>query len=264
MNQLAILAVAATIALRQKLAGRVGSFYREGRRARKHIYKEKIMHSATDSTEPGRAGAQRGSFRLVILLTIGIALGLLLGLFLVRLSQGRPLFGPPQLYGRALEPDEPLDFTLTAHTGERVSLSDFRGKPVLLYFGYTFCPDVCPATMAEMKWMMEELGRRADEVQVIMVSVDPERDTPAQLGEYVKAFHPSFIGLTGTKEELVAVTAEMGIYVHKHEGTAATGYLIDHTATVQVLDGNGRLRHLFSFGTTGKEMASDMRHLLRE
>lgn len=222
------------------------------------------MHSATDPTEPGRAETRRGSARLAILLTIGVALGLLLGLFLVRLSQGRPLFGPPQLYGLSLEPAEPLDFSLTAHTGEVVSLSDFRGKLVLLYFGYTFCPDVCPATMVELKWMMEALGRQADDVQVIMVSVDPGRDTPAQLSEYVAAFHPSFIGLTGTEAELKEVTGPMGIYVYKHEGTAATGYLIDHTATVSVLDRNGRLRHLFPFGTTGTEMASDMRYLLRE
>jgi protein SCO1 len=241
-----------------------GSFYREGRRAKSIIAKEYKMHSVTDSTGPGRAKMRPGGRRLAILLTIGIVLGLLLGLLLIRLSQGEPLFGSSPQYGVALDPAEPVNFSLTAHTGDTINLSDFQGKPVLLYFGYTFCPDVCPATMMELKWMMEELGRRADQVQVIMVSVDPERDIPAQLGEYVTSFHPSFIGLTGTEEELAAVTAEMGVYVYKHEGTAATGYLIDHTATVQVLDGNGRLRLLFPFGTTGKEMAADMRHLLRE
>jgi protein SCO1 len=221
------------------------------------------MDDMTDLMETKPKQANRSTLRLALLLGVGILLGTLLGLALVRLSQGQPLLGQPIRYGVDIRSEEPMAFSLVDHTGETVNLSDFQGKPVLLYFGYTFCPDVCPATMVELKWMMEELGRRADEVQVIMVSVDPERDTPEQLNAYVTQFHPSFVGLTGSEEALTAVTHQFGIYVYKHEGTLASGYLIDHTASVQVLDRNGRLRLIFPFGTTGKEMAADMRYLLR-
>jgi protein SCO1 len=222
------------------------------------------MDGTSDSKEIDRKATKSDGTRLAVLLTLGVLLGLLLGLVLVRASRGGPLFGPPPLHGLEVKPAAPLDFRLTAHTGETVSLSDFRGKPVLLYFGYTYCPDVCPATMTELKWMMKELGSRADEVQVIMISVDPERDIPTQLSDYVTHFHPSFVGLTGTENELAQVREQMGIYVSKHEGTAVTGYLVDHTATVQGLDKNGRLRLLFPFGTTGEEMASDLLRLLRD
>ncbi|MCB8985881.1 MAG: SCO family protein [Ardenticatenaceae bacterium] len=213
--------------------------------------------------EPQVAPKKTVSGRLYALLAVGLLLGLLLGWVLVRMSQGRPLFGPPQFHGLVIQSPPPLsNFTLTATNGERMSLLDFRGKLVVLYFGYTFCPDVCPATMVELKHMMEKLGRDGKDVQVIMVSVDPERDTPDKLGEYVTQFDPSFIGMTGTDDELLGVTTQLGIFYQKHEGTPATGYLIDHTATVSVLDEDGRLRLVFPFGTTGEDMAEDLRHLL--
>ena len=228
------------------------------------------MAKVTDSPEseldgmqpvPARKKAARG--RLYALMAVGLVLGLLLGWVLVRLSQGRPLFGPPEFHGLVIQSPPPLsNFTLTANNGQETSLLDFRGKLVVLYFGYRFCPDVCPATMVELKRMMAELGRNAKDVQVIMISVDPERDTPEKLGEYVTQFHPSFIGLTGSEDDLLGVTTQLGIFYQKHEGTPATGYLIDHTATVSVLDENGRLRLVFPFGTTGEDMAADLRHLL--
>lgn len=224
------------------------------------------MTSVTDPPEPELNQPPRHPQRglLIMLMISALLLGLVAGWLLLRVSQGRPLFGPPQFNGLVMEsPDPVADFTLTSHTGQPMSLSDFRGKPVLLYFGYTFCPDVCPATMFELKKMMAELGAQAEDVQVIMISVDPERDTPAQLGEYVTQFHPSFLGMTGTEEELLAATTQLGIYYQKHEGTAATGYLIDHTATVSMLDENGRLRLVFPFGITGTAMAADVGHFLK-
>lgn len=171
---------------------------------------------------------------------------------------------PYQYHGLYLESPKPAaDFTLTGAGGQQVSLSDFHGKVVALYFGYTFCPDVCPTTMTEVAKAMRALGKQAEDVQVIMISVDPERDTPDRLAEYVTYFDPRFIGLTGTPEEIADVATLYGIFYEKHEGTVATGYLVDHTATVTVVDRGGRVRLVWPFGTTGEDMASDLKQLLR-
>lgn len=159
-------------------------------------------------------------------------------------------------------PQEAANFTLTSAAGP-VSLSDYEGKVVLLYFGYTFCPDVCPGTLADLGYVMRELGRDADKVQVIMVTVDPERDTPAQLADYVTHFHPSFIGLSGTEQEIAAVAAQYGVFYQRHEGTAATGYLVDHTARVFVIDRQGKYWLSFPFGMEREQMKSDLQNVLR-
>ena len=156
------------------------------------------------------------------------------------------------------------NFTLTGPGEQPVSLVDFRGKVVMIYFGYTFCPDACPATMAELSDALEILGNRREDVQVLMITVDPERDTAEVLEQYLAFFDESFIGLTGTPDELIAVTAPMGIFFERHEGTAASGYLVDHTATVAVLDKDGKLRLIYPFGVTGEEMAADLKYLVRE
>ncbi len=159
-------------------------------------------------------------------------------------------------------PQEVADFTLTSASGP-VSLSDYAGKVVLLYFGYTFCPDVCPGTLADLSYVLRELGRDADQVQVLMITVDPERDTPAQLAEYMGHFHPSFIGLSGTEAEIAAVAAQYGVFYQRHEGTAATGYLVDHTARVFVIDQNGKYWLSFPFGMEREQMKSDLQNVLR-
>ncbi|MBK7897051.1 MAG: SCO family protein [Candidatus Promineifilaceae bacterium] len=198
-------------------------------------------------------------FRLALLgLGIGVGLG---ALFLAI----RPLFGPTEWHGMEIQSNLPVtNFTLTGLDEQPVSLVDFRDKVVMLYFGYTFCPDVCPATMVELRDAMEALGNRAEDVQVIMITVDPERDTPEILQAYLAHFDESFIGLTGTPEDLIAVTAPMGIFFERHEGSEASGYLIDHTATVAVLDKEGKLRLIYPFGVTGEEMAADLKYLVRE
>jgi protein SCO1/2 len=178
---------------------------------------------------------------------------------------GRLPFSAPTLNGLPVQASGLVpDFTLTASTGERLSLSDLRGKVLLIYFGYTFCPDSCPTTMAELKKVPEALGDRANEAQVLMISIDPERDTPEVLRDYLAHFHPSFIGLTGTPEETQAVAALFDVYVNKHEGTAATGYLVDHTASVLAIDKGGALRLLYPYDTPGEDIASDVRVLVRE
>ncbi len=171
---------------------------------------------------------------------------------------------PYAFHGTILQSNtEAAGFTLMSSNGQRVSLDNFRGKLVLLYFGYTFCPDVCPATLVEIAGAMDILGKDASQVQTIMVSVDPERDTPEQLAEYVAHFDPNFLGVTGTPEEIAELATLYGIYYEKHEGSEASGYLIDHTATVMVIDQEGYLKLLLPFGTTAQEMADDLAYLLK-
>jgi protein SCO1/2 len=156
------------------------------------------------------------------------------------------------------------DFSLTAHTGKRVRLSDFRGKTVLLYFGYTSCPGICPMTLAEVSQALKALGAtRAAKVQLIMVTVDPERDTPDTLATYLSHFNPSFLGVTGTSDEIAAVAVLYGIYYRRSEGVPAPGYLIDHTSMVIAVDGKGYVRVLFPHGTPVQDMAADLAYLVR-
>ncbi|HNB51170.1 MAG TPA: SCO family protein [Anaerolineales bacterium] len=188
--------------------------------------------------------------------------GLLLGLTIIAL--GVYFLRPRPFHGMVMQsPELAYDFSLNASNGKTVSLKDYRGKLVVLYFGYTFCPDVCPASLSTMKGALELLGRKADEVQFIMISVDPERDTPERLGEYVTYFDPSFIGVTGEPDKLAEIAALYGIYFQKHEGTAATGYLVDHTATMAVIDQEGYLKLILPFGITSEDVASDLKKLLQ-
>lgn len=213
----------------------------------------------TTISEQGEAGKGKLPLRTLILVFGGLVIGLGLGWFLLTWLL------PPSYNGQVINSQNPVtNFTLTGADGEPVSLIDFRDKVVVLYFGYTYCPDVCPATMVELKNAVKALGRQADGVQVIMVTLDPQRDTPDALQKYVTHFHPSFIGLTGTEDEIIIASTPLGIFYEKEDGTAATGYLINHTATVMVLDKRGYLRLLYPFGVSGKDIAADLRHLVKE
>jgi protein SCO1 len=172
---------------------------------------------------------------------------------------------PPELHGVALQsPRVADDFTLMTSKGEAKSLSDFRGQYVVLYFGYTFCPDVCPTTMNDLKQMAAALGEeRMEDVQVILISVDPERDTPEQLATYTEYFHPSFMGMTGTVAEIQAVASQFGIFFERQPGSDNTAYLVDHTSAVTVIDPDGYVRIIFTYGVTGEEMATDIRYFMR-
>jgi protein SCO1/2 len=191
-----------------------------------------------------------------------VVLGIVL-LFGLMVALGLSL-RPYAYHGTVLNPPKPVaDFTLTGPGGEPVKLSDYRGKTVLLYFGYTTCPDVCPTTLAELAQAMRTLGPKAGEVQTIMVTVDPERDTPDRLNTYVRAFDPRFVGLSGTPDQIAAAAAPLGVYYQKHPVSGAAGYLVDHTATTMVLDGDGRMRLVWPYGTSGEDMAADLAHLMR-
>jgi len=135
-------------------------------------------------------------------------------------------------------------FALTDHTGKPRTLADFKGKAVVVFFGYTQCPDVCPTTMAELSEALKQLGPdAAKRVQVLFVTVDPERDTPALLGQYVPAFDPSFIGLRPADEaQLKKVTKDFRVYYAKVPGKTPGSYTMDHTAASYVFDRDGKLR----------------------
>jgi protein SCO1/2 len=138
------------------------------------------------------------------------------------------------------------DFALTDHTGKPRTMADFKGKVVVMFFGYTQCPDVCPTTMAEMTEVLKQLGPQADQVQVLFVTVDPERDTQQLLAQYVPAFDKRFIGLYGTPEQTAAVAKEFKVMYNKVP--AAGSYTVDHTAASYVFDKDGKLRLLLRNG----------------
>lgn len=156
------------------------------------------------------------------------------------------------------------DVTLASPEGP-VRLSDFAGEFVVLNFGYTSCPDVCPATLATLARAKQMLGEDGEDVQVVFVSVDPERDRPQRAADYAAAFDSSFVGLSGSPEAIADAASAYGVFYEKADSTTATeaGYLVDHTATVFVLDREGRARLLWSFGTDADAMAADLRTLSR-
>jgi protein SCO1/2 len=169
--------------------------------------------------------------------------------------------------GTLIEPPQKLsDFTLpSSQGGAPLSLSALRGKPVLLYFGYTFCPDVCPTTMSEFIRVKKDLGAKGDQLTVLMVSVDPERDTPAVLERYLKAFDPSFIGMAGDDATLRRIGSEYGLFYQRHavSGSAAA-YLVDHSAAAYLIDKQGQLRLVYSYGTPHTVITPDVDRLLAE
>lgn len=170
-----------------------------------------------------------------------------------------------QFHGTVVDSTRPAaDFTLTTAGGRRVSLSDFRGKVVLLFFGFRFCPDICPTALFEMKQMMQALGPDADRVQVLMVTIDPERDTPDLIQEHVSRYDPRFLGLSGTPDEIAAAATPFGIYYAREPGSANTEYLMTHTASITAVDKKGYVRVIFPFGTTSADIATDVKALLDE
>ena len=190
---------------------------------------------------------------------------LMLGFVILALSAYAVLrfVAPHSFSGMVLQSPQPArNFTLTAHTGEEVSLSDFRGKVVALFFGYTNCPDVCPTTLAELKQAHGALADLGDELQVLMVSVDPERDTVEKMAAYVPSFNASFLGLTADEEAIAEVAAYYGVFFQRAKSESALGYLVDHSSSVLVIDKEGYLRVVFPFGTPGEQMASDFRYLI--
>jgi protein SCO1/2 len=169
-----------------------------------------------------------------------------------------------QFRGGLLTPARPAaELTLTTDDGKEFRLSQERGNVVALWFGYTFCPDVCPTTLAQLVQAQKALGKDAARLRIVFVTVDPERDTPARLREYVKAFGGHFTALTGDPDRLAQARKAYGVVAKKHvvPGTSAA-YLIDHSAFVYVVDPAGQLRLMFPFGMSTEDMAHDFELLL--
>lgn len=156
------------------------------------------------------------------------------------------------------------DIRLVDHTGKLRSMLEFRGKVVAVFFGFTHCPDVCPATLADMRTVMGQLGDDASRLQVLFVSVDPKRDTPEVLSRYVPAFHPSFIGLTGSPDSVIKTAADFKIFVREQPGKTPETYTVAHSTETLVFDANGRLRLLFAYGTPPEKMTPDLKRLMKE
>lgn len=226
-----------------------------------------MTNLAIKPTQPdGKKSKKKTVVFYTILGLLAFVAGGLIALTYLNVINIGSIRAPHEFKGFILESPEVLgEFTLNNAAGDAVNLSDFRGQVTLVYYGYRHCPDVCPTTLSELSNMMDtlELENKSDQVQVIMVSVDPERDTPDKLAEYVSYFHTDFIGLTGSPDQITAATVPYGIFYEKHEGGEGSGYLIDHSAGVLLFDRDGYLKEMFPFGIKGEEIAADVSYFLK-
>ena len=189
-----------------------------------------------------------GTFLVLLVMAFGIA----------GCDSGAPKFNNADITGA----EYARDFALIDHNGKPRTLADFRGKVVTVFFGYTHCPDVCPTTLSEMKLVLNELGADASRVQVLFVTVDPERDTPEILKQYVPSFDPGFLGLYGDAKATAEVARNFKVFYQKVPGAKPDTYTVDHTAASYVFDPQGRLRLFVRHGKL-QPLVSDLRLLLQ-
>ena len=156
------------------------------------------------------------------------------------------------------------DFTLPDATGKPRSLKDFQGKAVVVFFGYTQCPDVCPTTLSELAAVKKLLGADGDKVQGVFVTIDPERDTPDVLKAYMANFDPTFVALRGTPEQTAAIAKDFKVYYKKNESKTPGTYTMDHSAASFVYDAQGRLRLYTRYGSGAQALADDLKLLLAQ
>lgn len=169
-----------------------------------------------------------------------------------------PVFQATDITGAAFA----RDFKLTDHNGQTRTLASFKGKVVAIFFGYTHCPDVCPTTLSDFAAALKQLGPQADQVQVLFVTVDPQRDKPELLKQYVPAFDPRFLGMTTDEAGLKALAKEYKVVYQKTSVKGADNYLIDHSAGTYVYDTESRLRLLIPYGSSPDLIAQDLKTLL--
>jgi protein SCO1 len=196
-------------------------------------------------------------FRVFQALT-GVLLGLVVVYFLLRPESPGTWDGQDDYF--LPDPIPAPVFELTSQDGERVGSEDFPGRILAVFFGFTACPDVCPLTLSHLSRAFQEMGEDGEGVQVLLITVDPERDTPERLAQYLELFHPSFLGLTGTEEEIREVADAFGaFFVKVGEGDQ---YTVDHTARTYIIDTQGRIPLTFPITATPDEMARDLTRLL--
>ena len=183
----------------------------------------------------------------------------LLALLLAACGDTAPKFQLTDITGA----DFARDVRLTDHNGRPRALAEFKGKVVAVFFGYTHCPDVCPVTLSELAAVANELGKDAARLQVLFITVDPERDTPEVLAKYVPAFNPAFLGLYGDADATARTGKEFKVFYGK-QATPGGGYTVDHSAGTYIYDTTGRLRLFASYGQGAAKMLSDIRVLLSQ
>lgn len=224
---------------------------------------------------PKERRAPRMQFRKLFQQLAGVLLVVSLGVVVAHWFWNRPAPSELQTAGNASAAGAPSfkasditgasfgrGFALTDHTGQKRSLADFRGKVVLLFFGYTQCPDVCPTAMQRFQETMKLLGPQAARVQVLFVTLDPERDSRELLAQYVPWFDKSFLGLSGSPDETAAVAKEFRVFYAKRKSDGALGYTLDHWAGAYAFDAAGRLRLYLPPELSAADLASDVRQLL--
>ena len=206
--------------------------------------------SSPDLSHPRRTALKT----VLALLALPAAAGLLSAC-----TQARPQFQSVDLTGA----DYATGFSLTDHNGQVRSLKDYAGKVVVVFFGFTQCPDVCPTTMAELAQVTKLLGADGDKLQAVFVSVDPERDTPEILKAYMGNFDPSFVALRPTPAQLADMAKDFKVFYKRVDGKTAGSYSMDHTAGSYVFDGNGKIRLFTRYGGGAEMLASDVKLLIK-
>ena len=211
-----------------------------------------LLSGATPAAQPfAYAAAQSGVAQRITPSSVGFQI------------QGQPA----GLYGKVYTPPRPaFDFTLPASNGQRVHLHDYQGRVVLLFFGYTACPDVCPTTLADIKGALAQVGAGAQEVTVLFVTVDPARDTPAHLAEYLGYFHEAgYLGLSGGEAETAAIAYQYGAKFAREEGATATGgYTMAHTSRLFLINRQGAWAMTMNYGTPPDQLAANLRYWLAQ
>jgi protein SCO1/2 len=191
--------------------------------------------------------------------SVAIVAAALLALVVGACDPEKPRFEASDVTGSAFG----RDFQLTDHNGKPRTLADFRGKVVVMFFGYTQCPDVCPTTLSDLAATLQKLGPDATRVQVLFVTIDPERDTPELLSQYVPAFNPTFLGLYGDAAATAATAREFKVLYQKQPGSTPGSYSMDHSAGTFIFDPQGRLRLYVTHGQGPELYTHDIHELLR-
>jgi protein SCO1/2 len=172
---------------------------------------------------------------------------------------------PHKFSGSVIDPPAPApEFTLSDTKGQQFHLADQVGKTVLMFFGYTSCPDVCPVTLADFKAIKTQLGDRAENVRFVFITVDPERDSPDRINKYLTNFDEDIVGLTGTRAALETVWSAYGVFQDKVDTGSSAGYLVDHSSRIYIIDPAGNLRVTYLFGTNRQAITEDLLYFLNE
>lgn len=221
------------------------------------------MHIDTHSEAPApveQVQTQGSTKRILFILAAVVAV---MAIAFVLWQRFGPRSGPQ--YGVIINANKPVeDFRLESTLGHPVALSDFDDRYTVLYFGYTTCPDICPTTLADLGQAEKLLGGAAERVQMIFITVDPERDTPERMRDYLAFFSQNIVGLSGSLEETEAIAGQFGVvYAKQIVSQSATDYLIDHSSVVVVLDPERRPLVMFPFGVTAEQIAADIETVMR-